>query len=253
MTLRAGLLLLLMLTVTGCGDGLGWSSDHARFVSPEGTPVDVDDAAWNEHGALFAVDAETGAAARQYVIDHRKDEGLRIPRIRDGERLLLRLAGCRDVEIPVPPPAEPLVVSYGYPVRLRLETGGELPPAPYEIRLELAWRGPGDAPDALLADSVAPAAPAGWLESRRGSFYRSKIVVGGGEQETSFCVSVPGPYRVTWMLFHVSGTPGNTTAVGFGSPGQGGRIVVEDRPEEQVFVLRLDPRRLAEAVGSLAR
>ena len=248
--LRLGLAWIsLGLLLAGCGEGRRGTAGWAQFVSPAGTRVDLDAAAWNERGALFSRDAVTGAARSQYVLDHVAARGLRIPEMADDERLCLRLAGCREIEIPVPPPSDPLTVSYGYPVLLRIENDGVQPPASHELHLQLTWRGAGDEPDALLWDVVAPAAPRGWLEPRPGEIYESDTAIRGGESEVSFCVSAPAAYRVTWTLYRV----GDGVRIGYGSPDMGTRIVVEDRPDEQVFVLPLDASALATAVQALAR
>jgi hypothetical protein len=224
----------MFLFLVGCGPqpGGGW----VMILDPDGEPVPFDWLYPETSPLLVARNAESGEVLAEFDLETDTEGRLAIPALPDGEEAVLMSAGYRDLVFPVPLPKEPMRLLRGYPVRLKLETEGDLPPAPLSVACTLTWRGPGDASDAIVRHGLV-----------------TNLVFRPSESEAVFHLSVPARYRIIWGLQRTSGSVGHSSTRSVGAEGVGTSILVADRPREQEFTLFLDPAVLAEGVQSLTR
>jgi hypothetical protein len=167
--------------------------------------------------------------------------------LRPDEDAVLWVAGCRELPLVASTPDAPLRLEHGPRVALRVRVDAGLPDGDWWIGFRPRWRGPGDAPDALLRHRFLPAARERWIPSDEG-LGDAVARFQAGRERTDVAFAWPGRYRAEWTLVRVTDRGGFTETSTFDVHGSTWTFEVADTSEAQALELTV-ARRDLEAAG----
>lgn len=193
---RFVLLAGLLFVLAACGTPAGPNTWRVKLLDAAGHTLD-------NPSALVVVLFTPEQPARRVLEDLRhgmRVEHFDLPALRQGHYELW-LPGCRPLRVDERP-TEALQFEIGYPIDVTWREDAPLPKG-QRVQIRVAWRGPGDAPEALVrAMFHAAAPPPGKRSWAWTSFVKGSLIEAPGQPERIY-VPWPGPYRIRWGIGHI--------------------------------------------------